>query len=162
MSKFAHDCMNKLVQVVEKLSESLGEGTEDLTLRIGMHSGEVTGGVLRGEKGRFQLFGDTVNTASRMESNGIAGRIQVSQSTADALILAGKAAWLTPREEKVVAKGKGEMQTYWVNNSSAKSPSMSLCSTAMMEGSSDLSPHLQGIAEEQAPATYKPLLTAST
>jgi class 3 adenylate cyclase len=127
MTKFAHDCLDKLAQVIEKLSESLGEGTEDLTLRIGMHSGEVTGGVLRGEKGRFQLFGDTVNTASRMESNGIAGRIQVSQSTADALILAGKAGWLTPREEKVVAKGKGEMQTYWIKNktsSSEKSPSI--------------------------------------
>jgi class 3 adenylate cyclase len=158
MTKFAHDCMNKLAQVVEKLSESLGQGTEDLTLRIGMNSGEVTAGVLRGEKGRFQLFGDTVNTASRMESNGIPGRIQVSQSTADALILAGKAGWLTPREEKVVAKGLGEIQTYWIDRktNSDKTPSMSLStgSTVMMEESSELSPHLQGIAEEQAPALY--------
>jgi class 3 adenylate cyclase len=155
MAKFAHDCQNKLAQVIEKLSESLGQGTEDLALRIGMNSGEVTAGVLRGEKGRFQLFGDTVNTASRMESNGIAGRIQVSQSTADALILAGKAGWLTPREEKVVAKGKGEMQTYWIKTSSDKSPSISLSngSTAMMEESSELDRQLGGIAEEQAPIT---------
>ena len=89
---------------------TLGEGTDDLTLRIGMHSGEVTAGVLRGEKGRFQLFGDTVNTASRMESNGVPGKIQVSQSTADELILRNRSTWLTAREEKVVAKGKGEMQ----------------------------------------------------
>ena len=57
MAKFAHDCTNKLDRVVERLSTSLGEGTGDLALRSGMHSGEVTAGVLRGEKGRFQLFG---------------------------------------------------------------------------------------------------------
>ena len=49
-----------------------------------------------------------------MESNGVKGRIHVSQATADALTAAGKASWLTPREDKIVAKGKGLMQTYWV------------------------------------------------
>ena len=49
-----------------------------------------------------------------MESNGVKGRIQVSQATADALIENGKEAWLVPREEKVQAKGKGEMQTYFI------------------------------------------------
>lgn len=114
MAKFAHDCMNKLNQVVERLSDTLGEGTDELALRIGMHSGDVTAGVLRGEKGRFQLFGDTVNTASRMESTGTPRKIQVSQSTADALIMNGKESWLFPRREKVYAKGKGDMQTYFL------------------------------------------------
>jgi class 3 adenylate cyclase len=45
--------------------------------------GPTTAGVLRGEKSRFQLFGDTVNTAARMESTGQKGRIHVSQKTAD-------------------------------------------------------------------------------
>jgi class 3 adenylate cyclase len=54
--------MNKLDRVVERLSTSLGEGTDELALRTGMHSGEVTAGVLRGEKGRFQLFGGKCKT----------------------------------------------------------------------------------------------------
>ena len=49
-----------------------------------------------------------------MESNGQRDRIHVSQSTADLLIKAGKADWVSPREELVKAKGKGLMQTFWV------------------------------------------------
>lgn len=49
-----------------------------------------------------------------MESNGENGRIQCSQKTADLLIAAGKASWLTPRKELVDAKGKGKLQCYWV------------------------------------------------
>lgn len=49
-----------------------------------------------------------------MESTGAVGRIQVSQETADELRSKGKQHWLRPREDKIVAKGKGEMQTYWL------------------------------------------------
>lgn len=50
-----------------------------------------------------------------MESNGLKDRIHVSQQTADQLILAGKSSWVTPREDKISAKGKGVLQTYWVS-----------------------------------------------
>lgn len=115
--------MFKMNQIVnsEELLASLGDGTSQLEMRVGLHSGKVTAGVLRGEKARFQLFGDTVNTASRMESNGQKGRIQVSQSTADCLVAAGKNKWLTSREDLVEAKGKGKMQTYWVTVGAEKS-----------------------------------------
>jgi hypothetical protein len=84
-------------------------------MRFGLHSGPVTAGVLRGEKSRFQLFGDTVNTAARMESLGIKSRIHISQETANLLVEAGKSRWVEPREELVTAKGKGQLQTYWLH-----------------------------------------------
>ena len=71
-------------------------------------------GVLRGEKGRFQLFGDTMNTASRIESTGQRNKIHISQETAYLLTAAGKEGWLTAREDRVFAKGKGQLQTYWM------------------------------------------------
>jgi class 3 adenylate cyclase len=115
MTKFAIDMRREAKDlVVGELRSKLGEGTEDLEIRIGLHSGPTTGGVLRGQRARFQLFGDTVNTASRMESNGEAGKIHVTQATADLLIAAGKGKWLEKRKELIAAKGKGEMQTFWV------------------------------------------------
>jgi len=116
MARFARDCMNKMNALTKRLEVTLGPDTGDLMLRAGLHSGPVTAGVLRGERSRFQLFGDTMNTASRMESTGSKGRIQCSQDTADLLIAAGKRDWLTARDDTVVAKGKGEMQTYWIDS----------------------------------------------
>lgn len=63
--------------VFGKLSERLGL---ELTLRIGMDTGPVVAGVIGRHKFTYDLWGDTVNTASRMESHGVAGRIQVSES----------------------------------------------------------------------------------
>jgi hypothetical protein len=82
-------------------------------MRFGLHSGPTTAGVLRGQKSRFQLFGDTVNTASRMESTGKSNFVHVSQATANILIHGKKGHWLKSREDTVDVKGKGQMQTYW-------------------------------------------------
>ena len=114
MCKFASDCLTKMKELVQSLETSLGPDTADLSLRIGLHSGPVTAGVLRGEKGRFQLFGDTMNTASRMESTGVPGKIQCSKETADLVSEYGRDKWITEREDLVVAKGKGRLTTYWI------------------------------------------------
>lgn len=114
MSRFAALCLLKCAHVCHHMVPILGKETSKLGLRVGMHSGSVTAGVLRGAKSRFQLFGDTVNTASRMESTGVVGRIQATQQTADLLIGAGKGDWVRPREDSVVAKGKGRLRTHWV------------------------------------------------
>lgn len=55
-----------------------------------------------------QLFGDTMNTAARMEHTGLRDRIQISQATTDLLLAGGKSSWIIPREELVHAKGKGK------------------------------------------------------
>ena len=137
MVKFARDCYAILNKLLSSLVESLGQDVMNLNFRVGLHSGAITGGgtfqqtcillayfsaakplsyaVLRGQKSRFQLFGDTINTASRMESTGIPGRIHVSQECADELEKHGLKRWLTPRQDKVQAKGKGELQTYFVS-----------------------------------------------
>ena len=115
MCRFAHYCIVHMDRICSQLEDSLGPGTKDLRLRVGLHSGPTTAGVLRGEKARFQLFGDTVNTAARMESTSKPGFIQVSQTTADYLVAKGKQRWLRPRSDLVNAKGKGVLQTYFVD-----------------------------------------------
>jgi len=126
MARYAHDCLTKMSQVVHKLEVVLGPGTSTLGIRIGLHSGPTIAGVLRGEKARFQLFGDTINTASRIETTGTPNRIHISHTTADELTKAGKRHWVTQREDLVFAKGKGEIQTYWLqahhSGSTARTP----------------------------------------
>lgn len=62
MVNFARNILRKMKDVTQSLERSLGPDTGTLGLRIGLHSGPVTAGVLRGERARFQLFGDTMNT----------------------------------------------------------------------------------------------------
>ena len=72
----------------------------------------MTAGVLRGDRARYQIFGDTVNTASRMESTGVKGRIHASESTAKILMANGKRGWVVPRQDKVEAKGKKKTRVF--------------------------------------------------
>jgi 3'5'-cyclic nucleotide phosphodiesterase/Adenylate and Guanylate cyclase catalytic domain len=80
-------------------------------------------GVLRGQKSRFQLFGDTVNTCARLESSGDGNAVHMSKETASLLIDAGKRSWVQDREDSVELKGKGTLKTYWlVTNLSPVTP----------------------------------------
>jgi hypothetical protein len=114
MARFARDIHAKMQVLTRELEVALGPDTADLAFRIGLHSGPVTGGVLRGDNARFQLFGDSMNTASRIESTGARNRVHISKQTADLLTAAGKNHWIKRRDVKIVAKGLGELETFWL------------------------------------------------
>jgi Adenylate and Guanylate cyclase catalytic domain len=61
--------------------------------------------------------GDTMKTTARMEQNGLPGKIHLSEATANLLMAAGKGKWITPREDKIDAKGLGRLtvNTFWLS-----------------------------------------------
>ena len=114
VAKFSVECQNIFQVVTNELSYTLSSETTDLKLRCGLHSGLVTAGFFWGIRSRFEIFGDIVNTESCMESTGIPIRIKISQATTDLLIKGGKESWVKPRYGCIIAKVKGQMQTYWL------------------------------------------------
>src|SRR5690606_10214768 len=81
-----------------------------LTFRIGINSGPVVAGVIGSMKFQYDVWGDTVNTASRMESHGVPGRIQISEAT---YRLIRDEFVCTPRGI-IQGKGKGELATWFL------------------------------------------------
>jgi class 3 adenylate cyclase len=114
MAEFAFDCKRKMQEVTRNLERTLGPETSVLGMRFGLHSGPVIAGVLQGERFRFMIFGDTVNTAIRMQSSGSRNLVQVSEATAALIEAAGKGRWIKPRDDTVKIEGKGEMRTFWL------------------------------------------------
>ena len=81
-------------------------------LRLGIHTGPLVAGVIGREKFAYDVWGDTVNTASRLESSGVAGRINISEATYDQV----KDFFVCEYRGKISAKHKGEIDMYFVND----------------------------------------------
>jgi adenylate cyclase len=88
------------------------ETGEAFSIRIGMNTGAVVAGVIGLRKFIYDLWGDTVNIASRMESHGVAGGIQVTETTYLRLV---ETHHFEPRGV-IEVKGRGEMMTYWLKS----------------------------------------------
>ncbi|MBK8911554.1 MAG: tetratricopeptide repeat protein [Chlorobi bacterium] len=105
------------VALPESITEHLPPNTE-FEIRIGLHTGSITGGVIGTGKLAYDIYGDTVNTASRMESHGEAGKIHVSEEFAAALssaINTGELPITLEERGELNIKGKGTLRTYFLN-----------------------------------------------
>lgn len=91
-------------------SESHEFDGKAIRLRIGLNSGPVVAGIVGTHKFAYDLWGDAVNTASRMESEGVAGSIQISAATHELI----REEFVCERRGTISVKGKGEMETYFL------------------------------------------------
>ncbi|MDF2741905.1 MAG: domain S-box/urea transporter, urea binding protein [Actinomycetia bacterium] len=98
------------LDVREEVARHLDPGGEPLAVRIGIDTGPVVAGVIGRRKFSYDLWGDTVNTASRMESQGMAGCIQVTDRTYRRL----RDRYRFERRGPVQVKGKGELVTWFL------------------------------------------------
>jgi adenylate cyclase len=96
--------------ILERKKEKIGRGEIPFELRIGIHTGPVVAGIVGVKKFQYDIWGDTVNLAARMESSGEAGQVNISGAT-HALI---KDHFRCNYRGKITAKNKGEVDMYFV------------------------------------------------
>ena len=81
-------------------------------MRVGIHTGPVVAGIVGVKKFQYDIWGDTVNIASRMESSGEVGQVNISEATY--ALVKSEAGFTFASRGKVQAKGKGDMEMHFV------------------------------------------------
>ncbi|XP_075868618.1 adenylate cyclase type 2 isoform X2 [Nelusetta ayraudi] len=111
MVEFAFALVGKL-DVINKHSFN------DFKLRVGINHGPVIAGVIGAQKPQYDIWGNTVNVASRMDSTGVLGKIQVTEETSSILLTLG---YMCSCRGIINVKGKGELKTYFVHTEMTRS-----------------------------------------
>ncbi|MEZ4951363.1 MAG: adenylate/guanylate cyclase domain-containing protein [Saprospiraceae bacterium] len=104
------DHAQKVVKAALEMQKVMAEKTAGWQLRIGIHTGPVVAGIVGTKKFAYDIWGDTVNTAARMEQNSEPGKINISQSTFEKV----KEHFKCSYRGKIQAKNKGELDMYFV------------------------------------------------
>ncbi|MBD0346529.1 MAG: adenylate/guanylate cyclase, partial [Coleofasciculus sp. Co-bin14] len=98
------------LDILSEIARFNAEYNQALNIRIGINTGPVVAGVIGIKKFIYDLWGDTVNTAARMESHGVQGCIQVTEATYKRL----QHQYLFEQRGLIPVRGKGEMMTYFL------------------------------------------------
>ena len=98
------------LSMTDHVTPSGVEGRETFEVRIGVHTGSVVAGIVGVKKFAYDIWGDTVNTAARMEQNGEAGKVNISQATYELV----KDKFKTEYRGEIEAKNKGKLKMYFI------------------------------------------------
>jgi adenylate cyclase len=113
----------QMALAMQAATVQFSDGDQPLSIRIGINTGPVVAGVIGKRKFIYDLWGDTVNVASRMESTGRAGMIQMTEATYEQLRHPDlKSQFCLKKRGMISVKGRGKMKTYWLMGQAGSEP----------------------------------------